>query len=69
MEMTKDEESSQIKGKQPTVASPSESVSWDLDQLMKAVNSPTVRMPDNIKDYGGFREWINSLTDDDFKSN
>lgn len=56
--------------KTPTVSNPVEAVvSWDLGRMMKAVNSPSVRVPDNIKDYSGFNKWFNSLTGEDFKSN
>lgn len=43
-------------------------VDWDLDRMMKAVNSPSVTVPDNITEYATFREWILSLTDKDFKA-
>jgi hypothetical protein len=39
-------------------------VDWDLNRMMKAVNSPSVRVPDNIKSLGGFREWLKSQKDD-----
>ena len=58
-----------VEVKKPTVSNPVEAVvSWDLDRITKAVNSPCVRVPDNIKDYDGFSKWVNSLTDKDFKS-
>ena len=54
--------------KQQTDSNPLEHVvSWDLERMIEAVNSPSVTVPSNIKSYGGFSKWVKSLLDEDFK--
>lgn len=50
----------------PEPAEHTEGVDWDLEKMKEAVNAPSVRVPDNINSDKEFRQWITSLTDDDF---